>query len=245
MAIHLPFYKLTKTEFLNELETTNKYIQTRLADQKFNKYIQTHTPQSNIITNKCKYHEIENIKEFLNKQNKNLPKHIGNAQTNIVHFNIRSLDKHFGELMAFQAQTDNIFEYIALSEIGKKNLESRKALLQTMGYDLNFRESHLSKGGAGLITRLDTEHRVRHDLLFENKKFNKVNLVTESLWLEREFKDSKKNFIIGVVYRHPGSTTECLEDFTQQLNSIIKKIENENKKVYITGDLNIDGMKVT
>ena len=48
-----------------------------------------------------------------------------------------------------------------------------------------------------------------------------------------------------MIYRHPGSTKECLEDFTQQLNSIIKKVESENKKVYIVGDLNIDGMKVT
>jgi hypothetical protein len=147
MANNLPFYKLPKTEFLNVLETTNKYIQSRLTDQKFNKYIQTHTPQSNILTSKCKYHNIEEMNKFLNKKSKNLPSHIGNTQTNRVHFNIRSIDKHFVELMSFQTQTENVFEYIALSEIGKKKLQSRKALLQTMGYDLHYKESHLSKGG--------------------------------------------------------------------------------------------------
>ena len=245
MAAKLPFYKLTKTELLQELETTNKYIKERLTDQKFNKYIQTHTPQSNILTNKCKYLNIEELHEFINRSKKNQPTHIGNTQTNVVHFNIRSLDKHFSELLSFHEQTKHIFDYTGLSEIGKKNLESRKAFLQTMGYDLHYKESHLSKGGAGLITKLDTEHRVRHDLVFENKKYKKVNLVTESIWLEREFADKKRNFIIGAVYRHPGSTVECLEEFTQQLSSIIKKIENERKKVYIVGDLNIDGMKVT
>ena len=245
MAANLPFYKLTKTEFLHELENTNKYIKERLTDSKFNKFIQTHTPQSNLLTNKCKYLNVEEIFEYINRTKKNHPAHIGNTHTNVVHFNIRSLDKHFSELISFHEQTQHVFDYTGLSEIGKKNLESRKAFLQTMGYDLHYKESHLSKGGAGLITKLDTEHRIRHDLVFENKKYKKVNLVTESIWLEREFEDKKRNFIIGAVYRHPGSTAECLEDFTQQLNSIIQKIEKENKKVYIVGDLNIDGMKVT
>jgi len=84
--------------------------------------------------------------------------------------------------MAFHEQTGNIFEYTALSEIGKKNLESRKALLQSMGLDLHYKESHLSKGGAGLITKKDAEHKIRHDLAFKNTKFNKVNLVTESVF---------------------------------------------------------------
>ena len=98
MAAKLPFYKLTKTELLQELETTNKYIKERLTDQKFNKYIQTHTPQSNILTKKCKYLNIEELHEFINRSKKNQPTHIGNTQTNVVHFNIRSLDKHFSEL---------------------------------------------------------------------------------------------------------------------------------------------------
>ena len=245
MANQLPFYTLTKTDFLNELQTTNKYVQSRLTDLNFNKYVKNHTAQRNVITSRCNYHNIDEIKNFINRNNNKLPSHIGITQTNMVHFNIRSLDKHFGELMAFHDQTENIFEYTALSEIGKKNLESRKALLQSMGLDLHYKESHLSKGGAGLITKKDAEHKIRHDLAFKNTKFNKVNLVTESIWLEREFKDIKKNYIIGVIYRHPGSTKECLEDFTNQLNNILVKIEKENKKIYIMGDLNIDGMKVS
>ena len=80
--------------------------------------------------------------------------------------------------------------------------------------------------------------------LHSNSKFNKVNLTTESIWIEKIHPDAKRNFIVGVVYRHPGSTIECLEEFTKQLNTIISKIEKENKKVFIIGDLNIDGMRV-
>ena len=145
MANQLPFYTLTKTDFLNELQTTNKYVQSRLTDLNFNKYVKNHTAQRNVITSRCNYHNIDEIKNFINRNNNKLPSHIGITQTNMVHFNIRSLDKHFGELMAFHDQTENIFEYTALSEIGKKNLESRKALLQSMGLDLHYKESHLSK----------------------------------------------------------------------------------------------------
>ena len=65
----------------------------------------------------------------------------GNTQRNILHLNIRSLDKHFGELMALDTQTNHIFEYIALCEIGKKNIESRKAMLKSMGYNFHFKLS--------------------------------------------------------------------------------------------------------
>jgi hypothetical protein len=169
---------------------------------------------------------------------------LGKIHTNIVHFNIRSLDRHFGELTAFNTQTDNVFDYIALSEIGTKNIEARKALLSTMGYQFHYKLSHLSKGGVGLITDKEKEIKIRPEFVFKNTKYNKVNLTTESLWLERIFKDEKLNFILGVIYRHPSSTVECLEDFTNQLSNILQKIEKENKKVYIVGDLNIDGLKV-
>ena len=240
----LPFFRLTKTEFINELETTNKYIKTKLADMKFSKYIQAHT-HSNSITSKCRYHNIEDCNDFIMKNNLQTANNIGTMYTNIVHMNIRSLDKHFGELVAFKTQTNYLFDYIGLSEIGKKNIDSRKALLNNLGYTLHYKLSHLSKGGVGLITKKDEDIKVRYDLVFENTKFAKVSLTTESIWIEKIHTEEKHNFILGVVYRHPGSTKECLEEFTKQLNTIISKIEKENKKVYIIGDLNIDGMRVT
>ena len=48
MANQLPFYTLTKTDFLNELQTTNKYVQSRLTDQNFNKHVKKHIAQRNV-----------------------------------------------------------------------------------------------------------------------------------------------------------------------------------------------------
>ncbi len=120
MASQLPFYKLTKAELLNEIQTTNQKIQEQLNNQNFTKYIQSQTPQSTIMTKKCKYYNIEDIPKLTNKANSKQKATRSNTQTNIVHFNIRSLDKHFSELMAFNTQTKEKFQYIALSEIGKK-----------------------------------------------------------------------------------------------------------------------------
>ncbi len=90
-----------------------------------------------------------------------------------------------------------------------------------MGYDLYYKTSHLSKGGVGLIVKDNIDLKTREDLTIKNTKFTKVNQNTESIWLEREFNDKKHNFILGVIYRHPGSTTECIEDFTRQIKEII------------------------
>ena len=129
MAQHLPFYKLNKTEFLQELETTSKYIKERLADSKFTKFIKSQVPQTSLSTSRCKYLNVEEIETYLNKPNKNPMINTGNTQTNILHLNIRSLDKHFGELMALDTQTNKIFEYIALCEIDKKTLNLAKLCL--------------------------------------------------------------------------------------------------------------------
>ena len=48
---------------------------------------------------------------------------------------------------------------------------------------------------------------------------------------------SKENFVVGVAYRHPKQKdTEFLRYLKQTLNALSK----ENKKVILTGDLNIN-----
>ena len=47
------------------------------------------------------------------------------------------------------------------------------------------------------------------------------------------------NIIVGCIYKHPSAN---ISDFTLELENIIKKL-NENKYVYIMGDINIDLMK--
>ena len=57
------------------------------------------------------------------------------------------------------------------------------------------------------------------------------------------FGDNFRTHLI-VVFRLPIKWCKNPQSITQQLNNILVKLEKENKKVYIMGDLNIDGMKV-
>ncbi len=47
--------------------------------------------------------------------------------------------------------------------------------------------------------------------------------------------------MIGVIYRHPQNS---INDFTNSFSNLLHKISLENKNVYITGDINIDALKV-
>ena len=67
----MPFHKLNKNEFLQELETTSKYIKERLADSKFTKFIKSQFPQSSLTTSRCKYLNVEEVETYLNKPTKN------------------------------------------------------------------------------------------------------------------------------------------------------------------------------
>ncbi len=56
--------------------------------------------------------------------------------------------------------------------------------------------------------------------------------------------NGRENYVIGVIYRHPGSSVECMDDFTMQLETLMAKINNENKKCILSDDINVDGLKI-
>jgi predicted oxidoreductase len=58
--------------------------------------------------------------------------------------------------------------------------------------------------------------------------------------IEVESYKNHKNIIIGWVYRHPHAD---LDNFSSQLEDMIKTFNHNNQLVYILGDLNIDFLK--
>ncbi len=75
-------------------------------------------------------------------------------------------------------------------------------------------------------------------------EINNKKLEIENIWIKTNFPDKKDNYIIEITYKHPGSSVKCLEYFTHQIENNMIKINKENKKCIITGDLNIDGLKI-
>jgi hypothetical protein len=62
----------------------------------------------------------------------------------------------------------------------------------------------------------------------------------ESCWIEVESYKNNKNIITGCIYRHPHAD---LDNFSSQLEEMIKTFNHNNQLVYILGDLNIDFLK--
>ena len=84
-------------------------------------------------------------------------------------------------------------------------------------------------GGLALFIKDNYEYVIRNDL---NKQLEHI----ESLFIEISLKD-KKNAICGVVYRRPGSN---VNNFITDYETILTKINSENKNAFIMGDFNLN-----
>ena len=91
-----------------------------------------------------------------------------------------------------------------------------------------------ARGGVSIMIQNKIRYMLRTDLrVFEEGKF-------ESIFIEVP-KKTGKNIIIGEIYRVPG-TNET--DFINYYESIVNKIRDENKKIIIGTDQNIDYLKI-
>jgi hypothetical protein len=109
---------------------------------------------------------------------------------------------------------------------------------------MEFKRPKRAKGGVGLIYKKNKKIELREDLEIESKTINGQELETENIWAETSI-DGKTKLIIAVIYKHPGSSVQGLQYFTNELILRLKKINKENKKCVILGDLNIDGTKMS
>ena len=87
----LPFSHLNDYEFFDLLESTEKNIKRKLEDTNFYDFINSRNLGSETLTSNFKYFNIDEYCSTINKHS------INNV---IWHQNIRSLDKHFGHLVA-------------------------------------------------------------------------------------------------------------------------------------------------
>ncbi len=158
--------------------------------------------------------------------------------------NIRTLDGHYDELLALNNMMGECFDFITLREIGTCNLDSRAAsIARDIGFNFEF-DSPKSTKGAGLIFNPNLNFTERKVIKLILKKISNSKLTVENIWFETHFDNCRENYVIGVIYRHPDSSAECMADFTMQLETVMAKINNENKKCILSGDINVDGLKI-
>ena len=99
-------------------------------------------------------------------------------------------------------------------------------------HPLEAKAGNSQNAGVGLFIKDTLDYRERKDLTFSSSG---KNCAFECLFIEINCK-----IIVGVVYRHPNSN---IQNFTDEFEKrVLEKTKNENKRIVIMGDYNINLM---
>ena len=171
----------------------------------------------------CKYYTVDELKHFP-----------VNRALNIFHSNVNGLDTHFDNLHEFLSNSNTpTFDVINISETSQQMDLNFKTKVDISGYDMFTTGSNSEKGGVAIYVNEKYDYFERDDLKIQENDY-------ETVWIE--IKNNKsKNIICGCVYRHPRYD---MSSFQLYMDKILKKINLENKEVYIAGDFNTDFLKI-
>ena len=219
----LPFYNLNNFEFKKVLQPPSKRLSEILKDSNFKDHIMNMLKCDVTELNDCQYYTEEGLSKVTEHDN---------IALSVLNLNIRSMDKHLGELMALIANVNHNFHIIALSEIGSKNVANRLMSIRDR-YNAEFVLPNDNRfGGACLLIKKEIAYHTRSDLCL-----NCDNV--EDVWIECAINNQK--FVVGSVYRHPGNKPKL---FQERLENVTFKIQNETCRAFVCGDFNIDGCKI-
>ena len=143
----LPFYNVTNAELYDDLESVEKRIREKLRDQNFSNFIKSQSILEDL--GECKYYTTD---EYCNKKPKPIlaEDHASDNSFEMIASNVRSLDKNFGDYVAMLTSLE--FPAIqCVSEIGQKNIGSRKKQLERMGYRMRSELPNKIRGGVAFI----------------------------------------------------------------------------------------------
>ena len=96
-------------------------------------------------------------------------------------------------------------------------------------------------GGLCIYVKNGIHYKIRNDITFLNNNVSYYDCLFIEI-LNNTHDATHKNLLIGSIYRSPDSNTHNL--FTQDLDQITKRMQNENKHIIICGDANINLLNV-
>ena len=160
-----------------------------------------------------------------------------NCNHSMFHLNLASLGLHKEELVTSLSLLEFEFDMIAISETRIIAGIDPIYDLSLNGYNHYQTPTECDKGGVIIYVKNYIDIKRRTDL--EEKMYKSCEL--ESVFLEI-INEGKKNEIFGCVYRHP---TMSIDYFNKTFfNEFIDKLASENKVSYLSGDFNIDLLKI-
>ena len=182
-------------------------------------------PETNEKIEVCNYF---NMLEY-----RNLVKNSSKNDFFLLHFNIVSLSSKQSKLDSIIQHSERLPEVIALTETKIRISDNIQDAFNMNHYDFVHRDTPTHFGGVGFYINDDVEYEVRNDLALNCQD-------CEDLWIEIKNK-SRKNIILGVIYRHPRHSFSI---FQEKLCSTLEKISLENKNIYTCGDYNINFLRI-
>ena len=150
--------------------------------------------------------------------------------------NIRTLPKHYGELLCLLSALETRFDVIILTEIGARNITTVRCIMDNYQFYFTIPANNMY-GGVGINIRKDLADACMMDELKIEKTCHCPKCEMESLYLK--FTYHKKKFIVGGIYRHPNGN---VKHFMSDLETALDKIPEEIT-VILAGDINIDIIK--
>ena len=140
--------------------------------------------------------------------------------------NIVSLPKNIDEINF--SMTNKFIDLIAFNET-RLDANITDNMINLDGYDIVRKDRSRNGGGVCIYLRSSINYKVRNDLVPTELEAVCVEII----------KLHSKPFIVTTVYRPPSALSEFFDHFER----LIKAVDNENKEMYILGDLNCNMLK--
>ena len=234
----LPFQTLDNLDnefnFLNG-NNISKENMDRLKHLKFNPFdtnnnialSENHANLDNPSKINCEYYLPNDFNKLINTTNLN-----NTNSLSLIHLNTRSIVNKFDSFKQLMNSFNLSFQVIGLTETWLNDTNDDLFKLENYNF-VNVNRCNKNGGGVGIYISNQMKYKLRTDL-----NLNYENSI-ESVFIET-ITAAGKNIIIGVIYRPPNNK---LDEFENNINQILSKIDKENKICYLMGDFNIDLLK--
>ena len=140
--------------------------------------------------------------------------------------NIVSLPKRIDEINF--SMSNKFIDLIAFNET-RLDANITDNMINLDGYDVVRKDRSRNGGGVCIYLRSYINYKIRDDLVPSELEAVCIEII----------KPHSKPFLVTTVYRPPSASS----DFFDLFEKLIKAIDNENKEMYVLGDLNCDMLK--
>ena len=153
----------------------------------------------------------------------------------LIHFNVRSLQKHIDQLNNYLVGFKNQPDIVAISETKlKEGLINRNVKLE--GYGFLHSDNKKCAGGVGLY--------IKDTIKFSINQCSKICLLNaEHQWIDIQTK--RGPIAIEVVYRHPDNSATTIDKFNKEMNELFLTLNMSKRPFYCIGNINVNLLKIS